>query len=108
MKTEPLTECFFYILLCLYHKPNHGYGVMQETESLTNKRVRFGSGTMYGAVSNMKKKGWIRETRSNNPEDFRKRLYQITPLGIQILEQESARLKELVHCASEIMNGRMI
>ena len=33
-KETPLTEAFFYILLAL-RKPNHGYGVIQEVEALT-------------------------------------------------------------------------
>jgi DNA-binding PadR family transcriptional regulator len=104
MKAEPLTECYFYILLCLYNKANHGYGVMQETERLTNGRVKIGSGTMYGAVSNMMSKGWIIEFISNNPEDYRKRVYQITSIGKQILEQERNRLKDLVNNAAAMMD----
>ena len=55
-KKEPLTESYFYILLCLYRHANHGYGIMQEAGELSGGRVRIGSGTMYGAVSNMMKK----------------------------------------------------
>lgn len=103
MKTEPLTESYFFILLCLYNGPNHGYGIMQETSCLTKDRVKIGSGTMYGAINKMLKKRWIKETRSDNPEDYRKRLYQITDIGKQILEQEKNRLKELVECADKLM-----
>ena len=47
-KNEPLTESYFYILLCLYQGASHGYGIMQETERLSGGRVKIGSGTMYG------------------------------------------------------------
>lgn len=107
MKTEPLTECYYYILLCLYQSPNHGYGIMQETTKLSKGRVTIGSGTMYGAVSNMMKKGWIYEMQSMNPDDYRKRLYQITTYGKEVLEQEIERLKELVDNANLIMDGRI-
>lgn len=103
MNTEPLTESYFFILLCLYNGPNHGYSIMQETSSLTKDRVKIGSGTMYGAVNNMLKKKWIMETKSGKPEDNRKRLYQITDKGKHILEQEKDRLKELVNCSEKIM-----
>lgn len=106
MKTEPLTECYFYILLCLYNAPNHGYGIMQETDKFSNGRVKIGSGTMYGAVSNMMKKGWIVEIQSMNPEDNRKRQYQITTTGREVLEQEKLRLKELLDNAESLMDGR--
>lgn len=29
-KYQSLTESYYYILLCLYKSPNHGYGIMQE------------------------------------------------------------------------------
>lgn len=105
MRTEPLTESYFFILLCLYNKPNHGYGIMQETSTLTTDRVKIGSGTMYGAVNNMLKKKWIIETKSDKPEDNRKRLYKITDKGKHILEQEKNRLQELVNCSENIMGG---
>ena len=47
-KNEPLTESYFYILLCLYHTSMHGYGIMQKTAELSQGNVKIGSGTMYG------------------------------------------------------------
>ena len=43
----PMTETAFYILLCL-QKPNHGYGVVQTVEKLTDGAIRLAPGTMYG------------------------------------------------------------
>ena len=42
---EPLTESYFYILLCLYRGPNHGYGIMRQALELSEGHVRIGSGT---------------------------------------------------------------
>lgn len=104
-KIEPLTESYFYILLCLYNGPNHGYGIMQQTAELSEGNVKIGSGTMYGATNNMMKKDWIRETISDNPEDKRKRLYELTDLGRNVLENEILRLKHLVECSSKVIKG---
>lgn len=105
-KQEPLTESYYYILLCLYPKPMHGYGIMQEAARLSEGNVRIGSGTMYGAVNNMLKKGWIIETFSDEPNDSRKRLYQLTEEGKEILQAEIKRLRYLVHSADEITGGQ--
>ena len=102
-KYEPLTESYFYILLCLYNHPNHGYGIMQQTAELSQGNVKIGSGTMYGATGNMIKKGWIRETLSDNPDDKRKRLYELTDSGREVLEQEIQRLKHLVEISEKIV-----
>ena len=64
-RSEPMSESYYYILLCLAKGANHGYGIMQMTEKLSGGDVTIGSGTMYGATSNMMKKGWIREILSD-------------------------------------------
>ena len=53
-----LTEAAYYILLSLY-TPQHGYGIMQQTERLSGGRVRLAAGTLYGALNSLCEKGWI-------------------------------------------------
>lgn len=96
LRNEPLTESYFYILLCLYEGPNHGYGIMQETDRLSEGNVKIGSGTMYGATGNMMKKNWIREVESSGAGEKRKRLYELTEEGKKTLMDEIIRLKKLV------------
>ena len=50
MENLALTESTYYILLSLYH-PQHGYGIMQQTEQLSGGRVRLAAGTLYGALN---------------------------------------------------------
>ena len=58
MDHPALTESTYYILLSLYH-PQHGYGIMQETQQLSGGRVRLAAGTLYGALNALCEKGWI-------------------------------------------------
>ena len=95
-KNEPLSESYFYILLCLARRDNHGYGIMQMTEKLSGGEVKIGSGTMYGATGNMMKKGWIEEIMSNEPGVERRRLYRITDAGRSALREEITRLKRML------------
>lgn len=76
---------------------------MQKTAELSQGYVKIGSGTMYGATDNMMKKGWIRETFSDHPEDKRKRLYELTDSGREALKQEIRRLKYLVKISNEVI-----
>ena len=101
---EPLTESYFYILLCLCQGPKHGYGIMQQTAELTGGRVKIGSGTMYGATGNMMKKGWIEECLDSSDGE-RRRSYRLTDAGRAVLEAERERLKELVENADRMMGG---
>ena len=101
-RSEPISESYYYILLCLAKGANHGYGIMQMTEKLSGGDVKIGSGTMYGATGNMMKKGWIREILSNEEGIERRRLYQLTDAGREALRTEIARLRRMLENAQEV------
>ena len=58
MENLALTESTYYILLSLYH-PQHGYGIMQQTEQLSGGRVHLAAGTLYGALTSLCEKGCL-------------------------------------------------
>jgi DNA-binding PadR family transcriptional regulator len=91
-----MSESYYYILLCLSKGANHGYGIMQMTKKLSEGDVTIGSGTMYGATSNMMKKGWIKEIMSDVSGIERKRLYSLTEEGREALHNEIKRLKRML------------
>lgn len=99
-KGTPLTEALFYILLAV-RKPNHGYGITQEVEEMTNGRVTLGPGTLYGAVQSLVKKGWI-EIYSEDTESRKKKEYLITAAGRAAFEEERERLSELLKNAERM------
>ena len=92
----PMTETGFYILLCL-KRPNHGYGIVQEVESMTDGEIRLAPGTMYGSLSKMEKDGLIRFIR----EEEKRKIYQITELGDEVLNLELRRIERLYRNAKE-------
>jgi len=95
-----LTESTYYILLSLV-EPRHGYGIMQMTEQLSGGRIRLAAGTLYGALTALCDKGWIRLLPSE--EDSRKKEYTITPKGREALEAEVRRLRELVASGEKVL-----
>lgn len=102
-KNLPLTEALFYILLSV-RKPNHGYGIIQEVEKLTNGRLNLGPGTLYGAIQTMTAKGWIR-IYSAETDSRKKKEYLITDLGRSVFAEECRRLKELLENAELMDTG---
>ena len=96
-----LTEAIYYILLAL-QEPMHVYGIMQKTSAMSNGRLILSAGTLYGAISNLLDKGWILPCGESSDTDGRRKLYQITEEGQEVLLAELERLEELVE------NGRMI
>ncbi|WP_101772233.1 PadR family transcriptional regulator [Peptostreptococcus faecalis] len=93
MENIALTEAVYYILLSL-KQPLHGYGIMQNVETITEGRVVLAAGTLYGAISSMLEKRWIELV--NEEKNKRKKEYVITEIGNLVLERELSRLKELV------------
>ena len=95
----PMTETGFYILFCL-QKENHGYGITQEVKILTGGAIVISPGTMYGSLSKMEKDGLIVFTR----EEEKRKLYQITELGGEILQMELARIERLYKNSKGVAN----
>lgn len=86
----PMTETGFYILFCL-QSPQHGYGIGQQVKRMTGNEVSISPGTMYGTLSKMEKDGLI----AFYAEEEKRKLYQITSLGREILALEQKRIERL-------------
>ncbi len=95
----PLTETVYYILLAL-SAPLHGYGVMQYVHDISAGRINLGAGTLYGALTTLTEKGWIRPVAGD--EGDRKKQYVITDAGRAAVGTEIRRLDELLR------NGRRV
>ncbi|MEZ0481208.1 PadR family transcriptional regulator [Planococcus sp. SSTMD024] len=91
-KLLPLTETMHYILLAV-REPLHGYAIMQKVERMSDGQVRIAAGTLYGAIENLLKAGWIALLPSEDP---RRKVYRITEEGLQILEAEQQRLQHIL------------
>lgn len=92
-ETLVLTESTYYILLSLV-TPQHGYGIMQQTEQMSAGRVRLAAGTLYGALNALCDKGWIIQLPIE--DGSRKKQYKLTDKGLQVLKGELGRLRQLV------------
>ena len=102
-KLMPLTETSFYVLISLL-EPLHGYGIMQKVEKLSNGRIIFGPGTIYGALNNLQSIGLIAlygDTTSNE----RKKTYTGTDKGRGLIDFEIERLKEMLKNAEMLIEN---
>ena len=95
-----LTESTYYILLSLT-QPQHGYGIMQQTEAMSKGRVRLAAGTLYGALNSLCAKGWIIQLPCD--DGSRRKEYRLTERGKNVLRNEVSRLRELVDNGETIL-----
>lgn len=99
-KYQPLSETAFYMLLALMVESSHGYGISKYVAELTGERIVLGSGTIYGTLNKMLKDGLVTVYADGD----RKKVYEITDLGISVFQREKMRIKE-VYEHSRIIGG---
>lgn len=98
-----LTEAVYYILLSLI-EPLHGYGIMQKVKELSGERLVLSAGTLYGAINALLDRGWIKQLFS--ADESRRKEYVITADGLEVLNSELQRLRELVANGERILNKK--
>ena len=75
-----------YILHKISQKPIHGYEIIQDIDSKTEGAWKPGAGSLYPILKKLVRDGLIRSDTSGTEEPTR-RVYHITPKGIQELEK---------------------
>ena len=92
-KYSPMTEASFYILLSLI-SPLHGYGIIKKIEEMTAGRLKIAAGTLYGALGMLLDARLIRAL-GEDENNKRRKLYEATDLGFELLRIEIRRLAEM-------------
>jgi DNA-binding PadR family transcriptional regulator len=78
------------VLSSLAEGDKHGYAMMEDIQRFSGRRL--GPGTLYGAITRLEERGWIRALAG----DDRRRPYRITAAGSTYLEEQLARLEKVV------------
>lgn len=101
--TSPLTEATFFILLSLSSAPKHGYAIMKEVKELSQGRINFSTGTLYGAIRRLLEQGWIKRVSDPepNPTDRERKAYALTDKGRRVVDAEMQRLRSLLSMAEK-------
>lgn len=86
-----MQEPTFLILTALADEARHGYGVMQEVESLSGGRVRLRPGTLYAALDRLVEEGHVAVEREEVVASRLRRYYELTGAGATALSEEAAR-----------------
>ena len=99
----PLKPRIFLMLLVLVQEgPRHGYALKEELLRRTDGRLNLGPGTLYRTIQLMLRDGLTEEV-AKAPDakvtDERRRNYQITALGREVVAAEARRLQQLVELA---------
>ena len=78
------------ILTSLVDGPKHGYAVMTDVAAFSG--VRMEPGTLYGALSRLERRGWVRPLATEE----RRRPYEITAAGEAVLAEQLTSMQQIV------------
>jgi DNA-binding PadR family transcriptional regulator len=79
------------VLASLADGDKHGYAMMEDIQRFAG--VRLGPGTLYGAITRLEQRGWIRPVKS--AED-RRQPYALSAEGRRYLEEQLSELNQVV------------
>jgi DNA-binding PadR family transcriptional regulator len=85
-----MSDPILLVLASLAEDDKHGYAMMEDIRRFAN--VRLGPGTLYGAITRLEERGWIRPLKSKD----RRQPYAITNSGRQHLVTQLASLDRVV------------
>jgi len=94
-----VSEPVLMILLSLAEQPRHGYAILQDTEQMSEGRVRLSTGTLYGALRRLLEERWIERFKEQDSSRGRQ-AYRLTAAGRRNLQMEVTRLKHLTRVAA--------
>lgn len=89
-----LSEPVLFILLSLAEQPRHGYAILQDTQRISDGRVRLSTGTLYGALGRLLEDKWIERFKEQDRSRGRQ-AYRLTDRGRRNLQIEVSRLRHL-------------
>jgi len=104
--TSPLQEPTFLILTALAGEPRHGYGVIQEVNTLSGGRVTLRPGTLYGALDRLVEQGLAVADREEIVDGRLRRYYRLTDAGATLLDAEARRLTTNAEAATSRLRER--
>jgi len=98
----PLNPKVFMVLTSLAEGRAHGYEIKKRAEARAEGLVKLDAGSLYRRLATLEEQGLVREADERpEPEedDSRRRYYELTDLGRQILAAEARRVAGLVRIA---------
>jgi Transcriptional regulator PadR-like family len=76
-------------------RAKHGYAIMTDVAAFSG--VRMEPGTLYGALSRLERRGWVRPLATEE----RRRPYEITAAGQEILAEQVTTMQQIVRIARQ-------
>ena len=83
----------------------HGYGIAQRLQQISNDVLRLNQGTLYPALLRLEQRGWISSKWGTSDNNRRARFYTLTAKGRRQLEREAAGWQRMAEIIARVLGG---
>ena len=93
------------ILKVLERGPNHGYGIMQRLQTLTDGVFQVTPGSLFPALQRMEGNNWVTGSWDASENNRRAKYYSITARGRKQLGREEQHWKAITMAITKVLQG---
>jgi PadR family transcriptional regulator, regulatory protein PadR len=93
------------ILRTLSRGPNHGYGIAQHIQQISNDALKIGEGSLYPALQRLLMDELVVAEWGTSENNRRARFYRITAAGRRRLDQEKRSFDALIAAIARVMEA---
>lgn len=93
------------VLKTLSRAPQHGYGIANYVQSMSDEALRVEEGSLYPALHRMEQSGWISAEWQITEKNRRARVYRLTRAGRARLADEQEKWLKLTVGVGKILRA---
>ena len=91
------------ILKTLALGPQHGWGISQRIQQVSDNVLRVNQGSLYPALQRLETAGWIESQWSTSENNRQAKFYQLTRTGSRQLKDETAQWERMTGAVAKIL-----
>jgi PadR family transcriptional regulator, regulatory protein PadR len=91
------------VLRILEAGPNHGWGISQRIQQISQDVLRINQGSLYPALHRLEAQGWIDAEWGSSDNNRRAKYYQLTRAGRRQLAQETENWTRLADAITRVL-----
>jgi transcriptional regulator len=85
--------------------PQHGYGIAQRLQQVSDKVLQLNQGTLYPALLRLEQRGWISSRWGTSENNRRARFYSLTRAGRRQLQREADDWNRMADIMTRVLGG---
>jgi transcriptional regulator len=85
--------------------PQHGYGIAQRLQQVSEDTLHLNQGTLYPALLRLEQRGWITSKWGTSENNRRARFYSLTRAGRKQLQREAEDWERIAGIMARLLGG---